>query len=73
MYSFAMIWGAGALLETADRLKYSEYIRDKLNFLDLPKCDNVLNVSKTNLFQLNLVSIILVSNNFCSVCVILPK
>lgn len=47
MYSFALIWGAGALLETTDRLKYSEYIQDKLVFLDLPKCDNVLNVSNT--------------------------
>lgn len=35
-YVFALVWGLGAFLETADRLKYDEYVRTNLTEFDLP-------------------------------------
>nr|CAI5822334.1 unnamed protein product [Callosobruchus analis] len=40
LYVFALIWGMGAYLETANRLKYDVFIRDNLGFLDLPINDS---------------------------------
>lgn len=39
LYVFALVWGIGALLETADRCKYDEYIRTNFESLDLPTSD----------------------------------
>lgn len=39
VYVFALIWGMGAYLETEDRLKYDEFIKGNLDFLDLPVND----------------------------------
>ncbi|XP_050507714.1 dynein axonemal heavy chain 5 [Diabrotica virgifera virgifera] len=36
LYVFAMVWGMGAYLESDDRLKFNEFIKGELSFLDLP-------------------------------------
>ncbi|XP_066590394.1 dynein axonemal heavy chain 5 [Prorops nasuta] len=39
-YVFALVWGIGALLETADRTKYDEFLRENCSSLDLPSLDD---------------------------------
>ena len=39
LYVFALIWGMGAFLETADRSKYDRFLKENLTELDLPKND----------------------------------
>lgn len=36
IYVFGVTWSMGALLETADRLKFDEYLRENMTNLDLP-------------------------------------
>ncbi|KAK0178414.1 hypothetical protein PV328_002364 [Microctonus aethiopoides] len=36
LYIFSLVWGIGALLETADRLKFDDYLRNNFSNLDLP-------------------------------------
>ncbi|XP_008556957.2 dynein axonemal heavy chain 5 [Microplitis demolitor] len=36
LYVFSLVWGIGALLETADRLKFDNYLRNNFNTLDIP-------------------------------------
>ncbi|XP_047354238.1 dynein axonemal heavy chain 5 isoform X2 [Vespa velutina] len=40
LYIFALIWGMGALLETADRLKYDVYLKENFKSWDLPNSAN---------------------------------
>ncbi|XP_033231151.1 dynein heavy chain 5, axonemal [Belonocnema kinseyi] len=38
-YVFALVWGIGALLENADRLKFDEFLRSNFESLDLPRSE----------------------------------
>lgn len=40
LYIFALIWGVGALLETADRLKYDVFLKENFQSWDLPNSEN---------------------------------
>lgn len=33
---FAITWSMGALLETSDRFKFDQFLRENLPFLDIP-------------------------------------
>lgn len=38
LYTFSLVWGIGALLETMDRHKFNSYLNDNFSvILDLPK------------------------------------
>lgn len=40
LYTFSLVWGLGALLETSDRHKFHGYLHDNFSsILDLPKLE----------------------------------
>ncbi|KAK4873406.1 hypothetical protein RN001_015435 [Aquatica leii] len=46
IYVFALIWGLGSLLETQDRVKFDNFLKDQLPDLDLP-VNNSKNLNAT--------------------------
>ncbi|TGZ53817.1 Dynein heavy chain 5, axonemal, partial [Temnothorax longispinosus] len=50
LYVFALVWGIGALLETADRQKYDKYLRENFDTLDLPTSDRYLDATVFDFF-----------------------
>jgi len=50
LYVFALVWGIGALLETADRQKYDKYLRENFDTLDLPISDRYLDATVFDFF-----------------------
>ncbi|KAG5316099.1 DYH5 protein, partial [Acromyrmex insinuator] len=50
LYVFALVWGIGALLETADRQKYDKYLRENFDILDLPISDRYLDATVFDFF-----------------------
>ncbi|CAG5099433.1 Similar to DNAH5: Dynein heavy chain 5 [Cotesia congregata] len=44
-YVFSLVWGIGALLETADRIKFDNYLRGNFEYLDLPMSEKYPNAT----------------------------
>lgn len=37
MYLFSLVWSIGAFLDVEDRIKFNNFLQDKMQILDLPQ------------------------------------